>query len=309
MIGFLRHAGVRLLSALITLWLAVTVAFFLARLSGDPVRRIAGDFATPEQLDALREQLGLSDPLFVQYFRYLGDLVTLNFGNSLVYNVPNLDLILARLPYSLSLGALAILIAVTVGIPLGMLAAIYEGKWIDRVASGVALIGQSAPLFWIGMMAILLFAQILHWLPAGQANSPASYILPATTLALLPLAQIARLTRSSMSEVLSSPFVDALRARGLSSGRVQFLHALRNASLPVITIIGLQAGLLLSAAVTIEAVFSWPGLGTLAVNAANSRDFSLVQAIVVLGALAFIIINLVIDLLYTVLDPRTRTAG
>ncbi|MET0829782.1 MAG: ABC transporter permease [Microbacterium sp.] len=309
MIGFLRHAGARLGSALITLWLAVTVAFFLARLSGDPVRRILGDFATPEQLDDLREQLGLSDPLFVQYFRYLGDLVTLNFGNSLVYNVPNIDLIMARLPYSVSLGALAILIAVSVGIPLGMLAAVYEGKWIDRVASTVALIGQSAPLFWIGMMAILLFAQILNWLPAGQANSPASYILPATTLALLPLAQIARLTRSSMSEVLSSPFVDALRARGLSSGRVQFLHALRNASLPVITIIGLQAGLLLSAAVTIEAVFSWPGLGTLAVNAASARDFSLVQAIVVLGALAFIIINLVIDLLYTVLDPRTRTAG
>lgn len=309
MTGFLRHVGARLGGALITLWLAVTVAFFLARLSGDPARRIAGDFATPEQLDALRGQLGLNDPLFVQYFRYLGDLVTLNFGNSLAYGVSNIDLILARLPYSLSLGGLAILIAVMIGIPLGMLTAVHEGKWIDRVGSTVALIGQSAPLFWIGMMAILIFAQILHWFPAGQANSLASYVLPAATLALLPLAQIARLTRSSMSEVLSSPFIDALRARGLSPGRVQFVHALRNASLPVITIIGLQAGLLLSAAVTIEAVFSWPGLGTLAVNAASSRDFSLVQAIVVIGALAFVIINLVIDLLYTVLDPRTRTAG
>lgn len=302
-----RTVAVRIVNALITLWLAATAAFLLARLSGDPARQLAGDNAPEAQVEAVRVQLGLDEPLVVQYIKFLGDLITLDLGNSIVYGAANADLILTRIPYSLQLAGVALLIAIVVAIPLGVLAATHEGRWIDRATSAIALIGQSAPLFWIGMMAILLFSQTLGWFPAGQARAPLSLVLPACTLALLPLSQIARLTRSSMSEVLAAPFVDALRARGFSRARVTYLHALRNASLPVITIIGLQAGQLISAAVTIEVIFAWPGIGSLAVDAAAGRDFPLVQAIVVAGAAAFVVINLLVDMLYAVIDPRTRT--
>lgn len=293
-------------SALATLWVAVTIAFFLARGSGDPARQILGGTASQSQIDALRAQLGLNRSLLSQYVHFLGDLVTFNLGTSLRYGQSNAELIGSRLPASIELAVLAIVIAVVVGVPLGILAALREGSLVDRIASAVALIGQSVPLFWLGLMLVLLFAVKLGWFPAGERNSLSSLILPAVTLSTLPMAQIARLTRSSMGEVLTEGFVSAARARGLAGWRIVLVHALRSAALPVVTIIGLQVGMLLSGAVTVEYVFAWPGLGTLATQAVQARDYTLVQAIVVVGALAFVVINLIVDIIYGLVDPRIR---
>lgn len=293
-------------NAVLTLLIASSLAFFLARGSGSPVREILGESATPEQIAQLTAQLGLDKPLIVQYGQFLLDLVTFDLGDSLRYGQSNLDLIAGRLPASIELALFALLLAVAVGVPLGIIAAMREGSIIDRIASVLALLGQSVPLFWLGLMLILLFAVQLGWFPAGQNDGIESLVLPAVTLSTLPMAQIARLTRSSMSEVLNEGFISAARARGLAGWRIILVHAFRPASLPVVTIVGLQAGMLLSGAVTVEYVFAWPGLGSLATQAVQTRDFPLVQSIVVVGALVFVLINLVVDLLYGLVDPRIR---
>ncbi|HTW15826.1 MAG TPA: ABC transporter permease [Nocardioides sp.] len=296
----------RTVSGLVTLLLAITIAFFLARGTGSPAEQILGDGATPQQIADLERHLGLDRPLLVQYVDYLGHLVTFDLGDSLRYHASNLDLITSRMPASFTLALVAMLIAVVVGIPLGILAARHEGGLIDRIASGGALLGQSMPLFWLGLMLILIFSVELGWLPAGQFNSPSSVILPALTLSTLPTAQIARLTRSSMGEVLGAGFITAAEARGIARWRITLVHAFRSASLPVVTVVGLQAGMLLSGAVTVEYVFGWPGLGTLALQAVQARDFTLVQGIVVVGATIFVLINLAVDVLYGLVDPRIR---
>jgi peptide/nickel transport system permease protein len=293
-------------NAVLTLLIASSLAFFLARGSGSPVREILGESATADQVAQLTAQLGLDKPLIVQYGHFLLDLVTFDLGDSLRYGQSNLALIAGRLPASIELALFALLLAVAVGVPLGIIAARREGSLIDRIASMLALLGQSVPLFWLGLMLILLFAVQLGWLPAGQDDGIASLVLPAVTLSTLPMAQIARLTRSSMSEVLNEGFIAAARARGLAGWRIILIHAFRPASLPVVTIIGLQAGMLLSGAVTVEYVFAWPGLGSLATQAVQTRDFPLVQSIVVVGALVFVLINLAVDLLYGLVDPRIR---
>lgn len=291
---------------LTTLLLAVTIAFFLAHGTGDPVREMLGEMASEQQVAALRAQLGLDRPLGVQYLSFLGSLVQFDLGESLRYGTSNVELIMSRVPASAQLAVAAMAIAVAVGVPLGIWAALREGRLADRVASVIALLGQSVPLFWLGMMLILVFSVGLRWLPAGLATGPSSLVLPAVTLSMLPMAQIARLTRSGMSEVLGDTFISASEARGIKKWRIVLVHAFRNASLPVITIVGLQAGTLLSGAITVEFVFAWPGLGTLATQAVQTRDFSLIQAIVVFGAAVFVIINLVVDLLYGLIDPRIR---
>lgn len=293
-------------NAIVTLVVASSIAFFLARGSGSPVQQILGDFATPEQIAQLNATLGMDQPLIVQYGRFLLDLVTFNLGDSLRYGLSNMDLIAGRLPASIELASAALLIAVVIGVPLGIVAAVREGGVIDRLASALALLGQSVPLFWLGLMLIMLFAVQLGWLPAGQNTGFSSLVLPAVTLSTLPMAQIARLTRSSMSEVLHEGFIAAARARGLAGWRIILVHAFRSASLPVVTIVGLQMGMLFSGAVTVEFVFAWPGLGSLATQAVQTRDFPLVQAIVIVGALGFVLINLLVDLLYGLVDPRIR---
>lgn len=296
-------------SAAVTLLVAAAIAFLLTRLAGDPTSQIVGEDASPEQLDAVRRQLGFDQPLPVQFLDYIGGLFTGDLGESLRYNTSNWDLIASRLPFSITLGGAAMLLAVLVGVPLGVLAAVKVGSLWDRAASVLALLGQSVPLYWFGLILISVFALNLNWLPAGQAGSYAHLILPAVSLATLPLAHVARLTRSSMVEALQQSYVEAARARGLSWHRVTLVHALRNAALPVLTVIGLQAGSLLTGTVTIEFVFGWPGLGTLAIDAVNFRDFPLVQAIVLLGALVFILVNLCVDLTYAIVDPRIRESA
>lgn len=295
--------------ALVTLVLAVTLAFLLGRLAGDPVANLLGELAPREQVEAKRQELGLDRPLPVQLAGAFADLARGDLGMSLRYNRPNTQIIASRLPASLQLAGAAMVIAIILGIPLGVLAALRENTLLDRVLMSGALLGQSLPLYWLGMMLVLLFSIRLGWLPAARSGTWQHLVLPAVTLSTLPLARIARLTRSSMSEVLGEEYVMAARARGLAELTVVGTHALRNAALPVVTMIGLQAGSLLSGVVTIEVVFAWPGLGTLAVDAVSFRDFSLVQGIVIFGALLFVSINLLVDLTYGFIDPRIREQG
>ncbi|MDX6739452.1 ABC transporter permease [Actinocorallia sp. A-T 12471] len=293
-------------AVLVTLYLALTGAFLLGRLSGDPVANILGPFATEEQADALRHTLGLDRPLLVQYFDYLTSTAVGDLGDSLQFYQPNLGMIFDRLPYTLQLLGAGMTVAVIVGVPLGILAATREGGVWDRTASALAVLGQSVPVFWLGMMLVAVFAVQAGLLPAGQAGGWRNLVLPALTMAMYPMAHIARLTRSAMAEVLREPYIAAVRARGLAGWRVVFVHALRNASPPVLTVVALQTGMLLSGAVAVEYVYSWPGLGSLALQAIQFRDFPLVQAIVVVGAVSFVVINLIADLLYAVVDPRLR---
>lgn len=305
---FVRFVVPKLVAAAATLLLAVTIAFFLARLSGDPVRNILGTFASEEQVAAKRAELGLDDPLLRQYLDYLGSLLRGDFGDSLQYSRSNWEVISSRIWASVQLTFVALVIAILAGLPLGVIAALKENTIWDRIAVTISLVGQSFPLFWIGLIFILVFSVNLGWFPAGQSGTWKHLVLPAVTLSFFPMARIARITRSSLTEVLEEGYITSARARGLGESTVIATHALRNAALPVVTIIGLQAGTLLSAAVTVEFVFAWPGLGTLAVNAVAFRDFTLVQALVAFGAFTFVVINLAVDLLYGFIDPRIRDA-
>jgi len=301
-----RFLGSKLAWAAVTLLLALTFAFILGRASGDPVVSILGPFATQQQIKELRHQIGLDRPLSRQYLTYMGHTLRGDLGQSLQYARPNSELVKSRLGNSLKLLAAAMLIAVLVGLPLGVLAGIHEGTAWDRLASGVALLGQSIPIFWLGLVLVLVFAIHWHLLPAGQEGGLSHLVLPAVTLSLYPTAHIARLTRSAMAETLHEPYIVAARARGLHSGKIVWKHALRNASPPILTVTALQAGALLSGAVAVEYVFSWPGIGLLALDAVSFHDYTLVQAIVIVGAVTFVLITLAVDLLYGVIDPRIR---
>ncbi|WP_433528410.1 ABC transporter permease [Micromonospora sp. CA-263727] len=302
----LRRAGGRLASLFASLLIALSLAFVLGRLSGDPTTTILGPMAPPEQREALRHELGLDLPLAVQYLDYLKGVLTGDLGQSLQFYQSNTSMIADRLPYTLQLVAAGMSLALLVGIPLGVLAATREGTWWDRCASTLALLGQSVPVFWFGMMLVVLFAVNLGWLPAGQSGTPRHLVLPALTMSVYPMAHIARLTRASMSEALTEPYIDAARARGLAGWRIIWRHAFKNAMMPILTIVVLQTGILLSGAVAVEYVYSWPGLGQLALQAIQFRDFPLVQAIVVFGALVFVLLNLLVDIIHSIVDPRVR---
>ncbi|WP_326553858.1 ABC transporter permease [Micromonospora sp. NBC_01813] len=301
-----RRVGGRVAALFASLLIALSLAFLLGRLSGDPTATILGPMAPEEQREALRQELGLDLPLVVQYVNYLKGVFTGDLGQSLQFYQSNTSMIADRLPFTLQLVAAGMALAVLVGVPLGVLAATREGTWWDRGASTLALLGQSVPVFWFGMMLVALFAVNLGWLPAGQSGTPRHLILPALTMSVYPMAHIARLTRASMSEALAEPYIDSARARGLSRRRVVWRHAFKNSMMPILTIVVLQTGILLSGAVAVEYVYSWPGLGQLALQAIQFRDFPLVQAIVVFGALTFVMLNLFVDVIHSVVDPRVR---
>lgn len=301
-----RYSVKKILGGFITLLLAATLSFFISQLAGDPTIQMLGLSATPEQISELRAQLGFDKPILNQYATFIGDIVRFDLGDSLYAGQSNTSLIQSRIWASVQLTALAVALGVLLGIPMGVYAAAREGKIADRIISALSIVGQSIPVFWLGLMLVLFFAIKLSWLPAGLAGGWQNLVLPSVTLATIPLARVARLTRAAMTNTLEDQYVIAARARGLSNKRVLFVHALKNASLPVVTLIGLQVGTLLSGAITVETVFAWPGLGTLATQAVRSRDVTLVQALVVFGAAAFIVINLLVDLLYGFLDPRVK---
>jgi peptide/nickel transport system permease protein len=306
MMKLFRYSVKKILGGFITLLLAATLSFFISQLAGDPTIQMLGLSATPEQISELRAQLGFDKPILNQYATFIGDIVRFDLGDSLYAGQSNTSLIQSRIWASVQLTALAVALGVLLGIPMGVYAAAREGKIADRIISALSIVGQSIPVFWLGLMLVLFFAIKLSWLPAGLAGGWQNLVLPSVTLATIPLARVARLTRAAMTNTLEDQYVIAARARGLSNKRVLFVHALKNASLPVVTLIGLQVGTLLSGAITVETVFAWPGLGTLATQAVRSRDVTLVQALVVFGAAAFIVINLLVDLLYGFLDPRVK---
>jgi ABC-type dipeptide/oligopeptide/nickel transport system permease component len=287
-------------------WGVVTLVFAALRLSGDPAATMLPGDASVEELVALRRQLGLDRSLAVQYVQFLGGALTGDFGTSFRHQQPALPLVLERLPATLELAGAALLLAVALAVPLGILAAVYRGRLVDVAAMAFAVVGQATPYFWMGIMLILIVSVELAWLPTSGRGGLERLILPAVTLGTHFAASLARLTRTSMLEVFGQQFVTTARAKGLSEWTVVLTHTLKNAAVPVVTLIGLQFGTLLGGAVVTETIFAWPGVGRLAVQSVFVRDYPVVQAGVFVLALTFVAINLVVDLLYGVLDPRIR---
>jgi len=284
----------------------VTLAFAALRLSGDPAATMLPGDASVDELVALRHALGLDQPILSQYAHFLASAFQGDFGLSFRHQQPALTLVLERLPATLELAFASLLLAVSVAIPLGILAAIYRGRLIDIVAMGLAVVGQATPFFWMGVMLILVVSVELGWLPTSGRGRLAHLILPAITIATHLAASLARLTRTSMLEVLGENYLVTARAKGLSERSVILAHALKNAAIPITTLVGLQFGTLLGGAVVTEMIFAWPGVGRLAVQSIFARDYPVVQASVFVLALSFVAINLGVDVLYGWLDPRIR---
>lgn len=293
------------------LWQAVyvlvgisAISFFFIHLSGDPVMLMLPADATHEQIESLRKQLGFDDPLPLQYVRFVTHALQGDFGQSLYYRVPAMELIVERLPASLELAVAAMAIALGVAVPLGIISAVKRGSLLDMGSMFGALIGLSMPHFWLGIMLILLFSVELGWLPTSGRGTLAQLLMPSLALGMGLMAMFARLTRSVMLEVLGQDYVRTARAKGLKETLVIGKHALKNALIPLVTVAGMQFGFLIGGTVIIETVFAWPGVGRLVVQAIFNRDYPLVQASVLVLAVVFVAVNLVVDLLYVYLDPQ-----
>lgn len=298
---------VKRLGALILVLLGVSfIVFFLLYITpGDPVRMMLGESATPEAREELREELGLNDPFIVRYVNYVGDIVLRqDFGDSYVTSRPVLLEILNVFPNTLTLAAAATLVAVVLGILLGIISAVKQNTLIDNIVMVLALIGTSAPIFWIGILMILLFSVQLNWLPPSGFGSFKQLIMPALALGMQSTAVIARMTRSSMLEVIRMDYVKTARAKGQKEIVVILRHVFRNALIPVITVIGLQFGNLLGGAMLTEVVFSIPGIGRLMIDSIKQRDYPVVQGSVLFVATCFTLVNLLVDILYVVVDPK-----
>jgi len=280
------------------------ISFFFIHLSGDPVMLMLPADASVAQMEQLRQQLGLNDPLPVQYWRFATRAIRGDFGESLYYHIPALRLILERLPASLELAVAAMVVALGISVPIGIISAVRRGSALDMASMFAALFGLSMPHFWLGIMFILLFSVKLGWLPTSGRGTLAQLIMPALALGLSLMAMFARLTRSVMLEVLSLDYVRTARAKGLKERIVIGKHALKNALIPLVTVAGMQFGFLIGGTVIIETVFAWPGAGRLVVQAIFNRDYPLVQACVFILALIFVTINFLVDMLYVYLDPQ-----
>lgn len=301
-----RAALWRLAQVVPVLFAISLVTFFITRLNGDPATLMLPLNAPESVRQEFRAELGLDKPLPVQYVNFAADALHGDFGQSFRYREPAMDIVLQRIPATLELAGAALLIAIVVGLALGIVAALRHGTWIDSAVQFGAFVGQAMPSFYIGLLAIVVVSRHVSWLPSGGygGGSLRYLLLPALTLAPFMIAIIARFTRSSVLDVLEQPYVRTARAKGVSEWRVTTRHVMRNALLPVITVIGLQIGNLLGGAVIVETVFGWPGIGRLAVDSVLQRDFPVVQAIVILTAVAFVLVNQLVDLVYVWLDPR-----
>ncbi len=305
--GFLPFLGQRLFRALIALWLVTTVVFVVMRLSGDPVPLLLPPDAPRSEFARVARELGLDRPVPVQYAVFLGNVLRGDFGRSLHFREPAFRVVLGYIPATLELGLTAFALAVLVALPVGLLSAMKRNSAVDHAAMGVALIGQSAPTFFLGILFILLLALKAGWFPTSGRGDWRNLVLPALTLGAFAMASIARLTRSAILEVLRADYIRTARAKGVTEVWVVAKHTLKNAAIPILTITGLQFGTLLGGAVVTETVFSWPGIGRLAIQSIYNRDYPIVQCTVFLSAVAFIVINFVIDILYGLLDPRIRS--
>jgi len=318
----------------VLLGVSIIVFFMVRAIPGDPAQILLGQQATNEQVQQLRANMGLDRPVVVQYAVFLRDAVTGDLGDSIVTGRPVTTELLVRFPATLELTAFAMFIAIAVGVPVGVISAVRQYSLLDKLTSVLALTGISIPIFWLAMVLILIFGVRLELLPfPGRLSSGVSIqaftglvlvdslltgnfgafwdgfkhlIMPALALGTIPMAVITRMTRSSMLEVMGEDYVRTARAKGLVPRRVVFKHALRNAMLPTITVIGLQVGLLMGGAVVTETIFSWPGVGQIAYESIYRRDYAMIQGVVLYAALLFVLVNLVVDVLYAVLDPRVR---
>jgi peptide/nickel transport system permease protein len=318
----------------VLLGVSIVVFFMVRAIPGDPAQLLLGQQATQAQVEQVRENMGLDKPVIVQYGIFLADALRGDLGTSIVTGRPVTTELLARLPATLELTAFAMLVAILVGVPVGVISAVKQYSLLDKFTSVLALTGISMPIFWLAMILIVIFFVNLGWLPfpgrlsTGYAvtsitglvlvdslltlNFAAFWdglkhlILPAIALGTIPMAVIMRMTRSSMLEVMGEDYVRTARAKGVVPRRVIFKHALRNAMLPTVTVIGLQAGLLMGGAVITETIFSWPGVGQIAYDSVNRRDYAMIQGVVLYGATLFVLVNLLVDVLYAVLDPRVR---
>ena len=296
----------KLVHTVIVVVCVLTLVFVVLHLTGDPVMMMLPPNASRDEIQALTAALGLDQPLYVQYARFLGRLARGDLGVSLQHQQPAMPLVLERLPASLLLAVSALVIAVVVAVPLGLLAAARRGTVLDHLAVGLAALGQSAPIFWTGLMLMLVLAVTLKLLPTTGYGTWQQLVMPALTLAAYPMAAIARLVRSGMLEVLEADYVRTARAKGLQERRVILKHAFKNAAMPVVTVIGLQFGLLLGGAIVCEMIFAWPGVGRLLIFAINNRDFPVVEGAVFVIAMVFVVGNLLVDLCYGWLDPRVN---
>jgi ABC-type dipeptide/oligopeptide/nickel transport systems, permease components len=311
MLGYLLR---RILAAIPVMGVVALFVFLLLRLTpGDPAAILAGDNATPEQLERIRTSLGLNEPLYAQFFTWIGKLLHGDLGVSLISNVPVLKMISQRVEPSISIAVSTIILAIVVAVPLGVIAAWKHGTWIDRFVMGLSVVGFSVPVFVIGYVLIQIFAIELRWLPVQGFKSITGFgpfferiILPTCTLSFIYVALIARMTRAAMLDVLGEDYVRTARAKGINESAVLLRHALRNAAVPVITVIGTGFALLISGVVVTESVFNLPGIGRLTVDAVLARDYPVIQAMILLTSGIYVAVNLLIDVAYTLLDPRIR---
>ncbi|HEU4371639.1 MAG TPA: nickel ABC transporter permease [Methylomirabilota bacterium] len=296
----------RLLQSLVVLLGVSFVVFAILYLTGDPALVLLPPDASAEDVRRFREAMGFNDPFFVQYGRFLKGALQGDFGQSVRHGEPAFGLVLERMPATFELAGAALLLALCLAIPAGILSAVRRNSALDYVSTVVALFGQSLPTFWLGIMLILVFSVQLHLLPSSGRGTLEHLVLPAVTLGLFTTARITRLTRSGMLEVLNQDYIRTARAKGVSDPPVVWKHALKNAAIPIVTIVGIELGTLLGGSVITETIFAWPGVGRLSVQAIANRDYPVVQAAVFLLATTFVVVNLLVDLVYTYLDPRIR---
>jgi ABC-type dipeptide/oligopeptide/nickel transport system permease component len=299
----------RLFQSVFVLLGVMTIVFFLLHLSGDPTQLLLPLDATVAERLEFQQKMGFNDPLVLQYERFLLNVLQGDLGYSFRHAEPAIGLVLERIPATFELTIASLAIAIGIAVPLGVIAAVKRGTFIDSAAMTFSLLGQATPVYWLGLLLILLFSVSLGVLPSGGRGGMGSLILPAVTLAVFSMARIARITRSGMLDVLGQDYIRTARAKGIAERIVVSSYALRNAAIPLITVIGLEFGVLLGGAVITETIFSWPGVGRFAIDSIFARDYPVVQAIVLVLSSIFVIINLAVDVLYTYLDPRIREGG
>jgi peptide/nickel transport system permease protein len=296
----------RLAQSFLVLFGVSLVVFFILYLTGDPALVLLPPEASAEDVRRFREAMGFNDPFIVQYGRFLAGAVRGDFGQSIRHGEPAFHLVVERMPATFELAGAGLLIALTLAIPAGIISAVRRNTAADYVSTVVALLGQSMPTFWLGIMLILVFSVQFNLLPSSGRGGLAHLVLPAITLGLFTTARITRLTRSGMLEVLNQDYIRTARAKGVSTPPIVWKHALKNAAIPIVTIVGIELGTLLGGSVITETIFAWPGVGRLSVQAIYNRDYPVVQAAVFLLATTFVLVNLIVDVIYTYLDPRIR---
>jgi ABC-type dipeptide/oligopeptide/nickel transport system permease component len=297
----------RLIQSVVVVWGVSVLVFFLLRLApGDPVTLLLVESATPEQIAEAKAKWGLDQPIPVQYAVFLGRALRGDLGDSLFFQEPAIEVLVERMPATLQLSAAALLFSLGVAIPIGMLSALKRDTFWDYLGTGLAMLGQAIPPYWLGIMLILVFSVALGWFPTSGRGTLGHLVLPAITLGSVLMALVTRLVRSGMLDVLSEDYVRTARAKGLRERVVIMRHALRNILIPLVTVVGLQLGALFGGAVITESIFAWPGVGRLALQSINARDYPMVQAAVLVISVVYVFLNLAVDLLYVYLDPRIR---